>query len=70
MCQILMNNEFKTITIIEMSQVDVSKKKNENQCVSVNVNRCVYVSIRIDAVVRSMGTAKIPIPVINISAFV
>ena len=26
MCRLLMNNEFKTITIIALSQVDVSKK--------------------------------------------
>ena len=66
-----MNNEFKTITIIGLSQVDVSKKKkNENRCVSVTVDRCVYVSICTGAIVRSMGTAKIPKPIINIGAFV
>ena len=111
-----MNNEFLKITIITLSQVDVSKKiQNEHRCVSVTVHRCIcmlqhtgafvchnasvcfydlwarqkyqnqlkisvclcdtthqcfYVRLRTSAFVRRMGNTQIPIPIINLSAFV
>ena len=106
MCQLLMNNEFRKITIIALSQVDVSKKykkntsacqllytgafvrcsalvcfydlwalyKYQNQlkmlvCLCNIAYWCVYVRLCIDAFVRRMGTAQIPISIININAF-
>ena len=94
-----MNNEFRKITIIALSQDYVFKKykmntgafvccnapvhfydlwaphKYQNQLkISVRscdtAHQCVYVRLRTSAFVRRMGTAQIPIPIINISVFV
>ena len=62
MCRLLMNNEFRKITIIALSQVDVSKKYK------MNTGACQL--LYTGAFLRPMGTAQIPIPMINLSVFV
>ena len=63
MCQLLMNNELKKITIIALSHVNISKKIQ-------NENRCDCIIKHTDVFLLPIRTAQIPKPVKNIEAFV